>query len=69
MVIDVMSGTLDTQAILRDQFGTIILSDDDGGSDSNSRIEYVPDRTATFELVVTSISSESYGNYTVTIYE
>jgi hypothetical protein len=69
VVIDVVSMAFDTQAILRDQSGTIILTDDDGGSDSNSRIEFVPDRTATFELVVTSYSSESYGNYTVAIYE
>ncbi|MBU8912726.1 MAG: hypothetical protein KOO61_01800 [Spirochaetales bacterium] len=69
VVIDVMSSAFDAQAVLRDQFGTVILRDDDGGSDSNSRIEFVPDRTAFFELVVTSYSPESYGNYTVTIYE
>ncbi len=69
VVIDVMSSAFDVQVILRDESGTVILRDDDGGSDSNSRIEFVPDRTANFELVVTSYSPESYGNYTVTIYE
>jgi hypothetical protein len=69
VVIDVVSMAFDTQAILRDQNGAIILRDDDGGTDSNSRIEFIPDRTATFELVVTSYSAESYGNYTVAIYE
>ena len=69
VVIDVMSMSFDAQAILRDQFGTVILRDDDGGADSNARIVFVPDRTATFELVVTGFSAESRGNYTVTIYE
>ena len=69
VTIDVMSLAFDTQAILRDAFGAVILVDDDGGSESNSRIEFVPDRTANFELVVTSFLAGSYGNYTVTIYE
>jgi len=69
VVIDVISTAFDAQAILRDAFGSVIMRDDDGGSDSNARIQFVPDRTASFELVVTSFSPESYGNYTVTIYE
>lgn len=69
VVIDVASPSFDTIAILRDAFGTVILQDDDGGGDSNSRIEFTPDRTGSYELVVTSFGSGSYGNYTVSIYQ
>lgn len=69
IVIDVESSSFDALAILRDDSGRVILQDDDGGSNSNARIEFIPDRSARFEIVVTSYSSGAYGNYTVTVYE
>lgn len=69
VAIDVMSDSFDTMISLRDRSGTILAQDDDGGGGSNSRIEFVPQSSGTYEVWVTSFSSQSYGNYTVSIYE
>lgn len=69
VIIDVISAEFDTYAILRSSTGDVLLTDDDGGSDSNSRIQYTPDRSGNLELVVTSYAEGATGSYSVSIYE
>jgi trimeric autotransporter adhesin len=64
--ITMSSSNFDTYLYLRDQAGTVIRSDDDGGGGTNSRISFTLPSTGTYTIEATSYSTYSTGAYTLT---
>ncbi|WP_413677174.1 S8 family serine peptidase [Prochlorococcus marinus] len=65
---DLVGNTLrNTYLYLNDSSGTLILSDDDSGSDSNSRIVYTASESKTYYLEAAGYSNYYTGTYTLSV--
>lgn len=67
VVLDVSSTEFDTYIYLKDPNGTNIEENDDGGQDSNSRINVTLPEDGEYSIVVTSYDKEALGEYTVQV--
>lgn len=68
VVVDMIaddSGDLDTYLRLLSPSGSTLETDDDGGNDTNSRLEYRADSTGIYTIVATNYSGE--GPYTLSV--
>ena len=63
--IDLMSSDFDSYLILRDQNGLEITHDDDGGGGLNSRINRTLGYNGMYQIVVNTLRSGQYGNFTL----
>jgi hypothetical protein len=63
--IDLMSTAFDSYLSLRDQSGTSIAHDDDGGEGLNSRILFTLPYTGTYQIVANTLRSGQFGDFTL----
>ena len=63
--IDLMSSDFDSYLILRDQNGTEVTHDDDGGGGLNSRIVRTLGYSGNYQILVNTLRSGQYGNFTL----
>ena len=64
--IDLSSSAFDAYLIVKDAVGTVIASNDDGGTGLNARIEQVFS-AGTYEIVATSFGAAQQGAYQLTV--
>jgi hypothetical protein len=64
--ITLSSSSFDTYLYLRDPAGNVIMSNDDGGGGTNSRISFTLPSTGTYTIEATSYGSNATGAYTLT---
>lgn len=66
--IDLVSNDVDTYLYLR-KGGKVVASDDDGGSDLNSRITFTPDATGNYEVLASRFGNQASGSFTLIVRE
>lgn len=65
--IDVMSGDFDAYAVLQDERGTQLATDDDGGDALDARITYTLPAAGLYRVVVNTYRRDQYGSYRLRI--
>jgi hypothetical protein len=59
----------DPYLIIKDESGSVLAEDDDGGGGLNARLEYLVKKTATYQIVATTFMKDKTGEYTLSIGE
>jgi len=65
--IDLMSSAFDSYLYLRDQSGTALAHDDDGGGGLNARIVQTLPYTGLYQIVANTLQSGQYGTFTLSL--
>jgi thiol-disulfide isomerase/thioredoxin len=65
--IDMMSDDFDSYLYLLDKAGNILMQDDDGGDNLNSRLVFAAKESGNYRLVAAALGGIGNGNYTLTI--
>lgn len=66
-IINLKSGQFDTYLRVQDAKGDRLADNDDGGEGTNSRMEFSPNQTGDYRLVVTSYTPLATGSYTLDV--
>lgn len=64
-----LEGNYDPYLRIEDALGNNRAQDDDGGVGLNSRLRFIPEKTDTYRIIITSCGSNRTGNYTLSVSE
>ena len=67
IVIDLMASEFDPVLVVRDDAGSTVGTDDDGGEGNNSRLRTVLPRDGRYRIIVTAFNEISRGRYTMAV--